>query len=229
MIKKTISYTDFDDVKRTEDFWFHLGKAGIVEIEAATNGLGLEAWIKQVLRDQNVQAVLDMYKRMIGLAVGKRTPEGRFVKSREITEDFVNSEAYGELLQEMFQSPNAGSDFLRSLLAKDVLATVEEVQAKQRKLEEELAQEASGSNIKPLSAEYFNATPTPEEDLLLLQQEYESANAKPKQRRLQEMTQGELLELSADEFYQLAGGTDPKKWPKPILQIALMRRNAGLQ
>ena len=38
MLKKTITYTDFDDNERTEDFYFHLSKAEIAEMELSENG-----------------------------------------------------------------------------------------------------------------------------------------------------------------------------------------------
>ena len=32
MLKKTITYTDYNGVRRTEDFWFNLSKAEIMEM-----------------------------------------------------------------------------------------------------------------------------------------------------------------------------------------------------
>lgn len=31
MLKETIKYTDYNGVERTEDFWFHLSKAELME------------------------------------------------------------------------------------------------------------------------------------------------------------------------------------------------------
>ena len=38
MLKKTIEYTDYNDVKRKEDFYFNLTKAEIMEMELSTTG-----------------------------------------------------------------------------------------------------------------------------------------------------------------------------------------------
>lgn len=38
MLKKTITYTDCNDVERTEDFYFNLSKAEVIEMELTTTG-----------------------------------------------------------------------------------------------------------------------------------------------------------------------------------------------
>ena len=38
MIKKTISYEDFDGNTRTQDYWFHLSEREIARLELETPG-----------------------------------------------------------------------------------------------------------------------------------------------------------------------------------------------
>ena len=38
MLKKTITYNDYNGVERTEDFYFNLSKAEILEMEMGTSG-----------------------------------------------------------------------------------------------------------------------------------------------------------------------------------------------
>ena len=38
MLKKTITYTDYNGNERTEDFYFNLTKAEVVEMEMSTSG-----------------------------------------------------------------------------------------------------------------------------------------------------------------------------------------------
>ena len=38
MFKKTVTYTDYDGVERTESFYFNLSEAEIVEMELGTEG-----------------------------------------------------------------------------------------------------------------------------------------------------------------------------------------------
>ena len=48
MLKKTISYTDYDGNQRTEDFYFNLSKAEITEMELSMEG-GMRAYIKRII------------------------------------------------------------------------------------------------------------------------------------------------------------------------------------
>ena len=38
MIKKTVTYTDYNGVERTENFYFNLSKAEVMEMEMSTAG-----------------------------------------------------------------------------------------------------------------------------------------------------------------------------------------------
>ena len=38
MIKKTITYTDYNGLERTEDFWFNITEAEALEMEMSTTG-----------------------------------------------------------------------------------------------------------------------------------------------------------------------------------------------
>ena len=38
MLKKTITYTDYNGVERKEDFYFNLTKAELMEMEMSTKG-----------------------------------------------------------------------------------------------------------------------------------------------------------------------------------------------
>ena len=38
MLKKTVTYTDYNGTERTEDFYFNLSKAEVIEMETTTAG-----------------------------------------------------------------------------------------------------------------------------------------------------------------------------------------------
>lgn len=38
MLKKTVTFTDYNGTERTQDFYFHLSKAEITEMEMSTVG-----------------------------------------------------------------------------------------------------------------------------------------------------------------------------------------------
>ena len=58
MLKKTITYTDYNNVKRTEDFYFNLSKAELMEMEMSTSG-GLAEMINKIVAAQDTAAIID--------------------------------------------------------------------------------------------------------------------------------------------------------------------------
>lgn len=116
MFSKTITYNDFNGNKVTEDFWFHLTKAEIFELEASVKG-GLKQWMQDIIDSESNQQVLTALKKMILASYGERTVDGRrFVKNEEIHGAFQATEAYSELLIGMFEDPDMGAEFFRNLI-----------------------------------------------------------------------------------------------------------------
>ena len=52
MLKKTITYTDYNGMERTEDFYFNLSKAELMEMEMSTTG-GMEAYVEKIVNAQS--------------------------------------------------------------------------------------------------------------------------------------------------------------------------------
>ena len=116
MLKKTITYTDYNDVTRTEDFYFNLSKAEIAEMEMSTSG-GLTARIKRITDGLDGPEIFKIFKEFIGKSFGVKSPDGkRFIKSEEITNEFFQSEAYSVLLMELMTSEKAAADFMNAII-----------------------------------------------------------------------------------------------------------------
>lgn len=129
MIKKTITYHGFDDTEYTEDFWFGLTKGDLIEMEVATPG-GMQEYIKQIGQTQDVHAVLEMFKTLILKSYGKKSPDGkRFIRSKEISEEFAQTDAYDVLLMEIFSDENAAAKFVSGILPQDIAVQVAQQQA----------------------------------------------------------------------------------------------------
>ncbi len=48
MVKKTITYTDYDGTERTEDFYFNLSEAEITEMQLSVEG-GMRGYIEKIV------------------------------------------------------------------------------------------------------------------------------------------------------------------------------------
>lgn len=114
MLKKTITYTDYDGESRTEDFYFNLTKAELVELNLSFPG-GMEEYVTKLMVKKDIPAMAKLYKQIIMSAYGERSPDGRrFIKSDELTQDFLQTEAYSDLYVELLDGDNM-EKFIRAI------------------------------------------------------------------------------------------------------------------
>ena len=120
MIKKTITYADYNGVERTEDFYFNLSKAEIMEMELSTTG-GLAEMIQRIVAAQDQPAIIKIIKELILKAYGEKSPDGkRFVKSDEISTAFAQTEAYSQLFMELATDADAAAKFVNGIVPADM-------------------------------------------------------------------------------------------------------------
>lgn len=118
MIKKTITFVDYDDNERKEDFWFNLSKAELIEMQMSING-GLEKLLQQIVKTQDSKRLMELLKEIIMKAYGQKSLDGRrFIKSRELSEEFVQTEAYSELLTELLSDADKAAAFINGIIPK---------------------------------------------------------------------------------------------------------------
>lgn len=120
MIKKTFTYTDFNGVERTDECWFHLSKAEIIEMEMSTVG-GLTTMINKIVATQDAPSMFRIVKELVLKAYGEKSADGRrFVKSPELSEAFSQTEAYSQLIMEFMTDAEAAAKFINGIVPADV-------------------------------------------------------------------------------------------------------------
>ena len=123
MLKKTITYTDYNGIERKEDFYFNLTKAEIMEMEMSTAG-GFAEMINKVVAAQDVPSIIKIFKELILKAYGEKSPDGRrFNKSEELSNAFKETEAYSILFMELATDADAAAKFVNGITPADVDAT----------------------------------------------------------------------------------------------------------
>ena len=124
MLKKTITYTDYNDVERTEDFYFNLSKAEIMEMQMGTTG-GLAEMIQRIVAAQDAPAIIKIFKDLVLKAYGQKSPDGkRFIKTEELTSEFAQTEAYSQLFMELATDADAAAAFVNGIVPADVAKQV---------------------------------------------------------------------------------------------------------
>lgn len=118
MLKKTITYTDYNGVERTEDFYFNLNESEMVEMEAGISG-GFTEWVTQVVNAKDGPTIMKLFKDFIAKAYGKKHLDGvQFEKSEEISRAFMQTEAYNVLFMELVTDDKAAANFVNAIIPK---------------------------------------------------------------------------------------------------------------
>ena len=118
MLKKTMTYVDYDGNQRTEDFYFNLTKAEIMEMDLSASG-GLDKLITKIVAEQDGAKIIEIFKKIILGAYGEKSLDGkRFVKSPELSEAFSQTEAYSDLFMELATDAEKAAAFINGIVPK---------------------------------------------------------------------------------------------------------------
>lgn len=116
MLKKTVTYVDYNGVERTEDFYFNLSKAEVAEMELSVEG-GLSKMLDEIVKSNDNVRIMELFKRIVLKAYGEKSSDGkRFVKSKEISEAFSQTEAYSEIFMELALDEKAAAAFVEGIM-----------------------------------------------------------------------------------------------------------------
>ena len=120
MLKKTITYTDFNGDEVREDYYFHLSAADLVELEVSKDG-GMAAWIQRIPTLTNQSEVVAEFKKLILMSYGKKSPDGkRFIRSKELCDEFTQTPAYSKLFMTLCTDATVAAEFFNGVIPQDM-------------------------------------------------------------------------------------------------------------
>lgn len=130
MLKKTITYTNFNGEEIKEDFYFHLSKAEIMEMQLEEKG-GFAERIQKIVDAKNVPEIIKVFKELILKAYGVKSEDGkRFIKSKELSEEFSQTQAYSDLFMELATDAEAASAFINGIIPAELQQQAKELALK---------------------------------------------------------------------------------------------------
>lgn len=116
MLKKTITFEDFNGEEVSEDHFFHLSKAELVEMEMSHEG-GLSKALQEIIASEDGKEIISQFKTIILGAYGKKSDDDRrFIKNQIIREEFESSEAYSTLFMELVTNTDAAVEFINGVI-----------------------------------------------------------------------------------------------------------------
>lgn len=123
MLKKTITCEDFEGNTYTEDYYFHMSKSELAELDMGKKG-GFAKYAIALAKedtDESRAEILKIYKDLILNSYGKISADShQFIKSPELSRSFAQTNAFDTLYMELIQKPGAIEEFFKGLMPKDV-------------------------------------------------------------------------------------------------------------
>lgn len=130
MLKKTISYEDFNGDEVAEDFYFNLTKAEIAEMELEVRG-GLSATLEKITKAKETPVLIKIFKDLILRSYGVKSDDGkRFIKTKAMREEFEQHAAFSALFMELATDANAAAEFVNGIVPSDVSKKMKELESK---------------------------------------------------------------------------------------------------
>ena len=116
MLKKTVTYVDYNGNERTEDHYFNLTRAEVTEMEMSVSG-GLAEMIKRIVAAQDGKQIIETFKDLILRAYGEKSPDGRrFIKNQELRDAFAQTEAYSQIFMELATDADAAAALVNGIV-----------------------------------------------------------------------------------------------------------------
>jgi hypothetical protein len=116
VLKKSITYNDYNGGTVTEDFYFNLSKAELIELELSHAG-GLSESLKRIVASENGAEIIKEFKNIILTAYGKRSEDRkRFIKNQQLRDEFQSTEAYSVLFVELVTDVDAATEFVQGIM-----------------------------------------------------------------------------------------------------------------
>lgn len=120
MLKKTVTYPDYNGLERTEDFYFNLSKAEIIEMQIGTAG-GFAEMVEAIVKAQDMPSIIKIFKEIVLKAYGQKSPDGRqFIKNEELRTSFAQTEAYSIIFMELVTDSIKAAEFINGIIPADI-------------------------------------------------------------------------------------------------------------
>jgi len=122
MLSKTITYTDYNGVERTETFYFNLSKSELTRWAMSVEG-GLHERLQRIIDAKDNVAVMKEFDNIIAKSYGVKSDDGRrFEKSKKITEEFMQTPAYDQLYMDLITGgTDVMSAFINGIVPMDLV------------------------------------------------------------------------------------------------------------
>lgn len=120
MLKRDITYENFDGELVTETYYFNLTKSEILNLDVSYEN-GLNSALQKIIDAKDNKSLIAEFQKLILLAYGVKSEDGkRFIKSEALKEEFSQTAAYDVLFMELATNDSLAAEFMLGIMPKDM-------------------------------------------------------------------------------------------------------------
>ena len=118
MLKKTITYEDWNGKTRTEDFYFNLTRTECAELEFGLGpGKSLSDSFQTLIDNNDIGVIIATIKKLLLTAYGVKSEDGRrFIKNDDVREAFEQNPAFDQIYMDLATNADNAADFFIAIL-----------------------------------------------------------------------------------------------------------------
>lgn len=130
MFKDTVSFEDYNGDNVTETLYFNISKPELAKLNYSVSETYLSKLEKmqEALKAHDesiIGEVVDFFEEIVSLSYGVKSEDGkRFIKSEEITEEFMQSNAYEQIFMKLINDEDYVEKFFLGIIPSDVAVEV---------------------------------------------------------------------------------------------------------
>lgn len=130
MLKKIIKYEDYNGNEREDVRYFNITETELIKMSALYEK-PLSEKMEEAVKNKDNKLILNIFEDILLKSYGVKSEDGtRFIKNKELTDEFIQSEAYNKLFVELATNTDELLSFIINVLPKNVsskLPSIEEL------------------------------------------------------------------------------------------------------
>ena len=119
MLKQRVKYEGFDGELIEEDLYFNLTRMDLIELNDRYESKDMAAYMDKIVKEKNVKELYKVLKDIVLMAYGVKSEDGkRFIKNQTVKDEFAESLAFAQLIEDFHETDTAMSDFITGITSQ---------------------------------------------------------------------------------------------------------------
>ena len=116
MLKQRVKYQGFDGELIEEDLYFNLTRMDLIELNDRYESKDMAAYMDKIVKEKNIKELYKVLKDIVLMAYGVKSEDGkRFIKNQTVKDEFAESLAFSQLIEDFHETDTAMSDFVTGI------------------------------------------------------------------------------------------------------------------